>query len=74
MRSHHKLAIRTRAFAHHSLDVRNVAMIPELVHFGSDELDHFVEQVALIHFTLPAKVDQLSVDAVSRRAPAIQLR
>jgi hypothetical protein len=27
------LAIRTRAFAHHSLDVRNVAMIPELVHF-----------------------------------------
>src|SRR5262249_38025990 len=46
-------------------------MQPELVHFGFDERDHLVQQIAFIDFTAPTEIDQLSIETVARRAPAI---
>jgi hypothetical protein len=68
---HSKLSIRACAFAHDSLDVSQLGVIAQLIHFRRDEREHFVQQISLVHLASAAKIDQLSIDAVARRAPAV---
>src|SRR5437868_6240253 len=49
----------------------HLTLTAKLVDFGRNEFKQFVEQTAGIDFSFMTKVDQLPVDAVSRRAPAI---
>ena len=47
------------------------ALLPELVDFRGNKFEQLVQQTARFDFGFAAEIDQLSVDPVTRRAPAI---
>jgi hypothetical protein len=55
-------------FAHDVLDMRHLGLVAEFVHFGRDEREHLVKQIALVHLAFSAEIDQLAVQSIARRA------
>src|SRR5262249_16393553 len=68
---HSQLAVCTGAFKHDSFDMRHLALRAEFVYFTCHELQQFVQQTSFFHFGFLAEVDQFSIDAIARSAPAV---
>ena len=66
-----QLSIRAGAFGHYSFDVGDLGLTAQFVHFSGDELEHFVEQLALVHFAFAPEIDQFSIETVARGTPSI---
>src|SRR5436190_6951114 len=66
-----QLSIGASAFTHDFLDVRDLRLATEFIHFCGNELKHLVKQFPLVHFTFAAEVDQFAVQAVAGSAPPI---
>jgi len=58
---HHQLPVCACPFAHNSLDVRDLALIAELLRFFGDKSEHLFEQLALVRFAFATEIDQLAV-------------
>src|SRR3989442_742834 len=66
-----QLAVRARAFVHDRVDILNGAPAAQVVHDVVHEFEQFGNELAHGHFGFLAKVDEFSIDAVTRRAPLV---
>src|SRR6516164_730533 len=69
-----ELSVSAGALANNPFDVRHFSLAAEFLNFGRDEVEQFVQQASLLHFGFFAEVDQFSVDAVARGAPAVLIK
>ena len=52
----------------------HLALTAELIDLGGNEFEQLIQQTSRVDFRFVAEVDQFSIDAVARRAPAILIK
>lgn len=65
------LTVRAGPLVQNSFDVVHLAPTSELGYFVGHKLDELVNQTARLRFAFLAEIDELAIDAVARRTPAI---
>ena len=65
------LSIRAGSFQNNAFDVRDLPLIPELLNFFGEKLQHLVQQIAFFYFFFPTKVDHFCVETITAGPPSI---